>query len=229
MSVLQQPAILSPTPPLLQNHFGLTPTQFEEMKSALLQGNAMTFEKMFIRQRLGSFFNLKVRSFVLGKSAEVLEDITADCIAHWYGKVATMSYQQFTYALLTTIIHHFYMGELKKQSRLTEKEQSYLEQIQQFGEGYEDFSEREFQIQLNQAAQKVSEVLRQLCLDCRRLLQLYLLDEKSERETLEVLNWNISRDALQSRLKQCKLKFQSAFLGVKISQPQRGLLKKYFQ
>jgi DNA-directed RNA polymerase specialized sigma24 family protein len=146
---------------------------------------------------------------------------------NWYEKIKKMSYQQFTYALLTTIIHHFCMTTMTRLTRLSQREEAYLNEIQQNWEGYEAFGEADFQIQLNQAAEKVAVALQQLCEDCRRIFQIYFLEEKSERETLELLSLNISRDAFQSRIKQCKLKFQSAFLGVKVKKI--GLFKQYFQ
>ncbi|MEN9610087.1 MAG: hypothetical protein RLZZ628_901 [Bacteroidota bacterium] len=229
MKVFQQPITLFQERQSLKNYFGLTLLQFEEMKTGLQQDNHVLFEKMFIQQRLGQFFTNRVRTVVQGKSTDFLEDLTADCITYWYQKIKTMSYEQFTYALLTTIIQRFCMTELNKQSRLTKREQAYLEQIQQENEGYEDFNEQDLQIQLNEAAQRVQFVLQQMGTECRQLLQIYLVEQKSERETLELLGLNISRDAFQARLKKCKLKFQSAFLGSKVTQSNPNLLKKYFQ
>jgi DNA-directed RNA polymerase specialized sigma24 family protein len=229
MKIFQHSITLHEEQQQLKNYFGLTLPQFEALKLSLQQDNAVLFEKMFIKERLGQFFTTRVRTVVQGKSTEFLEDLTADCIAHWYQKVKTMPYEQFTYALLTTIIQRFCMTELNKQSRLTQREQLYMKEIQQSTEGYEDFKEQDFQIQLDQAAQRVTLALQQMCTECRRLLEIYLVEERSERETLELLGLNITRDALQARLKKCKLKFQSAFLGIKVTESKPNLLKRFFQ
>jgi DNA-directed RNA polymerase specialized sigma24 family protein len=180
------------------NHFGLSETDFKQMKIDLQKGDSSVFNRLFEAQ-LVEFHKLTYSYLPPDKRSEarIVEDIALDCAIKWHDKVKeTFNYEQFTKTYRNTMVYNHCQDALKKKSHIM----YYDDFLTRFGHRIEENTEQA----LEEVLEKVKNGWKRLCERCKILLER--VDQNGERVDALAIELGISRTHLSTTLGDCRRK-----------------------
>jgi hypothetical protein len=182
------------------NHFGLSETDFKQMKTEFQQGDSPIFRRVCETQEILLEFKKLAHSALSNSNrfdTQEKDGIALDCYIKWRNKVATeLNYEQFIRKYRNALIYNHCTDLQNKISPIL----GYDDFMGQFGDKCVENNEHT----LKALIEKVAIGWEQLCERCKMLLER--VDQKGERVDALAIELGISRTHLSTTLGDCRRK-----------------------